>query len=89
MSTPDKWIIPFLEARAAETGAAQNTLLAYHRDLQDFTGWLGHRGEQLADVTQDGIERYLIDCDAQGLSKATRARRLSAGSGLWWRAGAG
>ena len=48
------WVETFLEAQAAEAGAARNTVLAYGRDLS-----------------------YLIGCDAQGLSRATRARRLS------------
>ena len=67
----------FLEARAAETGAARNTLLAYDRDLKDFTDWLARAGQDLVGATQADVEAYLIHCDAQGLSKATRARRLS------------
>jgi integrase/recombinase XerD len=38
------WISAFLEAQAAERGAAQNTLLAYGRDLKDAMGWLARRG---------------------------------------------
>ena len=38
------WVQTFLEARAAEMGAAQNTLNAYGRDLKDFTGWLARTG---------------------------------------------
>ncbi|MFO1176766.1 MAG: tyrosine recombinase [Paracoccaceae bacterium] len=73
-----RWISAFLEAQAAETNAARNTLLAYGRDLKDFAGWLARRGASLATATQAGIEDYLVFCDAQGLSRATRARRLSA-----------
>ena len=72
------WISTFLDAQAAELGAATNTLLAYGRDLKDFAGWLDHRGETLAQATRDVIEAYLIALDAQGLAKSTRARRLSA-----------
>ncbi|MFV0515569.1 MAG: site-specific tyrosine recombinase XerD [Jhaorihella sp.] len=75
---PSDWISTFLDAQAAETGAAQNTLLAYGRDLKDFAGWLCRTGGDFATVDQDGIEAYLIDCDTQGLAKSTRARRLSA-----------
>jgi len=71
-------ISAFLDARAAEAGAARNTLLAYGRDLTEFADWLGARGETLLTVTREGIEDYLFHCDAQGLSRATRARRLSA-----------
>ncbi|SLN17008.1 site-specific tyrosine recombinase XerD [Pseudooctadecabacter jejudonensis] len=71
------WIQAFLEAQAAELDAATNTQLAYARDLQDFDAWLTHKAH-FAQATKAHIERYLIWCDAQGLSKATRARRLSA-----------
>lgn len=72
------WISAFLEAQAAELGAATNTQLAYGRDLKDFAGWLERRGSGFADADREAIESYLVDCDAQGLSRATRARRLSA-----------
>lgn len=70
-------ISAFLEAQAAEAGSAQNTLLAYGRDLRDLSGWLAARDLSLAGLSRDQIEDYLADCDAQGLSRATRARRLS------------
>jgi len=76
---PDRWISSFLEAQAAELGAATNTLLAYGRDLKDFVDWLERRkGPDLGTATRDEVEAYLIHCDAQGLAKSTRARRLSA-----------
>lgn len=76
--TPDLWISAFLAAQAAEAGAARNTLLAYGRDLKAFAGFVAHRGLQLAALTREDVEAYLLRCDAEGLSKATRARRLSA-----------
>lgn len=71
-------IAAFLDALAAESGAARNTLLAYGRDLRDFSDWLGARELTILTVPREGIEDYLGHCDAQGLSRATRARRLSA-----------
>lgn len=71
-------ISAFLDARAAELGAAQNTRLAYGRDLKDFAGWLAGRGTGFAAASQGDVETYLIQCEASGLSRATRARRLSA-----------
>lgn len=76
--TPEHRIETFLEAQAAELDAAVNTRLAYARDLKDFAAWCGPRKLDLVTVRQDDIEGYLIDLDAQGLSRATRARRLSA-----------
>ncbi len=72
------WVPVFLEALAAERGAAQNTLAAYQRDLDHAATWLASEGSDLASADQARIEAYLVHCDAQGLSRATRARRLSA-----------
>ena len=77
-SSPARWIATFLDAQAAELGAATNTQLAYGRDLKDFADWLAGRGGDFARANREMIENYLIDCDAQGLAKSTRARRLSA-----------
>jgi integrase/recombinase XerD len=74
----DTWISAFLEAQAAERNAARNTLLAYGRDLRDFACWIALQGATLDGVAQSDIERYIIFCEAEGLSKPTRARRLSA-----------
>jgi integrase/recombinase XerD len=72
-----RWISTFLDACAADLGAAKNTQLAYGRDLLDFADWLGRRGLGFAVAGREAVEDYLVNCDAQGLSKATRARRLS------------
>lgn len=73
-----QWISTFLDAQAAELGASRNTLLAYGRDLKDFIGWLKRKDIDIATAMREDIENYLIFCDAQGLAKSTRARRLSA-----------
>ncbi|WP_134679351.1 site-specific tyrosine recombinase XerD [Paracoccus ravus] len=83
MSTGNKagdWrrISAFLDAQAAEAGSARNTLLAYGRDLRDFSEWLDGHGLTLLSVGRDDIDDYLAHCDQLGLSRATRARRLSA-----------
>ncbi len=72
-----RWISTFLDARAAELGAARNTQLAYGRDLLDFAQWLSRRQQDFANAGREAVEDYLVQCDAQGLSKATRTRRLS------------
>ncbi|PRY95339.1 integrase/recombinase XerD [Hasllibacter halocynthiae] len=68
----------FLEAMAAERGAARNTLLAYGRDLKDFARWMERRGARFEDVTRDQIEDHLVGLEAAGMAKSTRARRLAA-----------
>ena len=71
-------IATFLEAQAAELDAAQNTLLAYARDLKLFSEWLAQEETDLMCASQADVERHIIHLDTQGFSQATRARRLSA-----------
>lgn len=71
-------ISTFLDAIAAENGAAQNTLLSYGRDLRHASEWFADHGGTLDDAQTDMIEGYLVALDTEGLSRATRARRLSA-----------
>ena len=72
-----RWISGFLQAQTGEQDAARNTQLAYGRDLIDFSGWLAQKGLDFTTTQRGDIEAYLIACDGQGLSRATRARRLS------------
>ena len=67
----------FLEAQAAELGAARNTQLAYGRDLKDFARWLDGRALSFETAQRADVEAYLVHCDAMGLARATRARRLA------------
>lgn len=78
MSTETRLLSAFLEAQAAEANAARNTLLAYGRDLQDFLGWIGRKALALETLNLQDLEAYAIDVEAEGLARATRARRLSA-----------
>lgn len=71
-------IAAFLEARAAEAGAARNTLLAYGRDLADAAGWMAGRGGALETADRADLETYLATLQSEGAARATRARRLSA-----------
>ncbi|MEM8555391.1 MAG: tyrosine recombinase [Pseudomonadota bacterium] len=73
----DRWISRFLETQAAELDAAQNTLLAYGRDLQIFSDWVTARGTSFETLERHDIEDFLVASDAEGLSRATRARRLA------------
>ena len=68
----------FLEAQAAELDAAENTQLAYARDLKAFSEWLDRNGLNFETAMRDHIEGFMIACDAEGLARSTRARRLSA-----------
>ncbi len=68
----------FLEMLGAERGAAQNTLDAYRRDLDDFSAFLQGRGVVIPDVRPETVSAYLKALSEQGLASSSRARRLSA-----------
>ena len=72
------WIELYLEAIAAERGAAQNTLDAYARDLMDLLRFLDTQGRNLATADRADLLDYMVELDRVGMSRATRARRLSA-----------
>lgn len=76
--TPGNWIPVFLEAIQAEHNAADNTLLAYDRDLGSFADYLTDIGRDFTDATRRDIEQYLVSLAGAGMAGATRARRLSA-----------
>ena len=73
-----RWISTFLEAQAAERGAANNTQEAYGRDLLIFADWLADKGADFDSAKREDVETFLVECETQGLAKSTRARRLSA-----------
>lgn len=68
----------FLEMMAAERGAAQNTIDAYRRDLDDFAAHLAAQRIPLHAATPQDISGYLRDRASRGLSATSRARRLAA-----------
>ena len=68
----------FLEMLAAERGAADNTLQAYRRDLDDFLAFLVARDRTLTAVVPADISAYLRAASESGLAPSSRARRLSA-----------
>jgi len=68
----------FLEMMSAERGAAQNTILAYRRDLEDLVGYLQKQKTTLQSATQTTLEGWLGDLARRGLGARTAARKLSA-----------
>ena len=68
----------FLESKAAEAGAAQNTLEAYARDLREFSEWSSDHDKSVLDIARIDIEKFLISMQSSGLAASTRGRRLSA-----------
>ncbi|WP_280137796.1 site-specific tyrosine recombinase XerD [Aureimonas sp. AU12] len=66
----------FLEMMAVERGAADNTLSAYRRDLDDARGFLAGEGG-LAGASTDAIRRYMEGLDAAGFAASSRQRRMS------------
>jgi integrase/recombinase XerD len=77
-NSDDRLIDLYLDMLAAERGAAANTLEAYRRDLEDFSGHLGEQGCAIATAGSDEIRGYLGGLAQRGYSAASVARRLSA-----------
>jgi integrase/recombinase XerD len=68
----------FLEMISVERGAAANTLDAYRRDLDDFSGFCASRGLGVLEPDNETVEAYARDLSLRGLSAATCARRRAA-----------
>jgi integrase/recombinase XerD len=68
----------FLEMMSAERGAAENTLEAYRRDLDDASAVLRSLGTTLARAQSEDIRGVIGDLASRGFSPASQARRLSA-----------
>lgn len=73
----ERWIAAFLDAMLGETDAAENTLLAYNRDLQAFHAYLRTARTGFEAAGREDIENYLITLDNSGIARSTRARHLS------------
>lgn len=72
-------IEPFLEMMSAERGAANNTIEAYRRDLEDVADFLtSKRKAELARASNADISAYLGSLTDQGFAASSQARRLSA-----------
>ncbi len=75
-------VTEYLDHLAKERDVSPNTVRAYHRDLDDFSGFLGrYYGER--PWSWQGVDRlamraFLGDLSKRGLSKRSMARTLSA-----------
>jgi integrase/recombinase XerD len=68
----------FLEMMSAERGAAKNSILAYNRDLEDYSAFLNTRKQQPETASSDDVRAYLADLEYRGLARSSAARKLSA-----------
>jgi len=68
----------FLDYLQVECGLAQNTRLAYRRDLCRFISGLGETAGDLARLTTTDVERFLRRCHDEGLSASSTGRALAA-----------
>ena len=62
----------FLQMMAAEKGSAQNSIVAYERDLKQFLTFSDDV------LTKNRIENYMQDLASRGFAPKTIARKLSA-----------
>ena len=74
MNNNERLIEKFLEAKYAEEGLSENSILAYSKDLEKVSIKIG---KSLLEVTQTELEKYIIYLQKLGHSRSTRARHLS------------
>ena len=74
MSKNDQLIEKFLEAKYAEEGLSENSILAYSKDLEKVSIKIN---KPLLEITQTELEKYIIYLQKLGHSRSTRARHLS------------
>ena len=67
----------YLSTLVVDRGLANNTVLAYRRDLEDYLSFLAGVEPQ-----PDDVERFAASLTGRGLAPATIARRLAAVKGL-------
>lgn len=68
----------FLDTLRAERGAADNTIEAYRRDLEDASTFLRANRTSLVDAGERDLSNFVRDLHERGMSAATVSRRLSA-----------
>jgi len=68
----------FLDMMATERGASGNTLDAYRRDLDDYSGFLMSKRRDVDAATTADIRAYLAALAKRDLASSSVARRLSA-----------
>lgn len=76
--TTELLINRFLEMMSAERGAAKNSIEAYGRDLEDYSGFLATRNQKATTATSDDVRAYLADLEHRGMARSSTARKLSA-----------
>lgn len=74
----DPKVDAFLEMLTVERGAANNTIVSYTRDLDDFAEYAAGQGFAAAKADANTCQAYMASLHGRGLSARTAARRLSA-----------
>ena len=67
----------FLEFLKNEKGKAENTIIAYERDIAAFEKYLKERGKSLSRANEGDAVAYVLDLGNQNKSKATINRKVS------------
>lgn len=72
------WVEQFIHYLAVERGLAENTLISYFGDLQQFLDFLHDKSMDAEESLKTGTMAYLINLKREGRSPATISRRLAA-----------
>lgn len=66
----------FIEYLRVEKGLAANSVVAYQRDLTEFSGFMQKRGRSLGEARRDDLRNYLAALYQRGLAARSVARHL-------------
>ncbi|MCR5846074.1 MAG: tyrosine recombinase XerC [bacterium] len=80
---PDSLEARYLSSLSIERNFSEHTVNAYESDLMDYAEWLEQRELKALDITHRQMRSYLSFLNAEGLSRNTINRRLSAIKGFY------
>ncbi|HSD66103.1 MAG TPA: site-specific tyrosine recombinase XerD [Vicinamibacteria bacterium] len=79
----DQPLKAWLDHLRVERGLAENTLLAYERDLRALTALAGARGRSLLELEQADLAEFVGSLRERGLGPRSQARHLFAARGFY------
>jgi integrase/recombinase XerD len=79
----EEYIDQFIDFMEVERGVSSNTIQAYKRDIEKFTGYLRKVKKGLSGVSREDVTDFLMRLKKEGLQAATIARNLASLKTFW------
>ena len=79
MGLPEQWTVSFFRHLEGERGLSENSVLAYQKDLEQFSGYLDASGARLPEELDSALVRgFVYHLDESGITARSVSRKLSA-----------